>query len=102
MYTFEEIIEEQERIERVFALLSEILGEPVSDFQKLFILAEKLKKNEYFLIYVLHVGLWDGKRWKYAEIARFLGKKRAVIRKKFLIASRILEERACTSTNSSI
>jgi len=99
MRTFEELIEEQEKIQRVIELMEEMLGEPALEKQKLFKIAEILQKEEYFIIFVMHNGLWGQKKYSYAEIGRFLGKKRAVIRKKYLIAKRMLEERLCISMN---
>lgn len=98
MRTFDELLKEQEEIKRVLDLLEEILAPPVMDIKELFKIAERLKKREYFVIYVLHEGLWDGRKYTYSEIGRLLGKKRVVVRKKFLLALRILEEAACTST----
>jgi hypothetical protein len=51
------------------------------DIKKLFKIAEKTN-CEYMLIYAMREGV-TGKKYRYSEIGRILGKKRCVIRKKY-------------------
>lgn len=85
MRTFKELIEEQEKIEGLWHFLRDLCGVDIAEVYRI---AEKLQKEEYILIYFLHVK----KGWGFAKIGRLLGKKRCVIRKKYINCLKILGE----------
>lgn len=85
MRTFCELIDEQKKIEKISKYLKDFYNVNVNEVE-IFKIAEKLQKEEYVLIFFLHTR----KGWSFAHIGRLLGKKRCVIRKKYINCLKLL------------
>ena len=60
------------------------------NMEKLFRIAERTN-GEYMIIFALRTGI-AGRKYRYAEIGRLLGKKRSVIRKKYKRCEEAIKE----------
>ncbi len=92
MQTFEELLEKQKRTKLSLILLYDLLevSIPEEEERYLFRVAEHTNP-EYLIIFALREG-FGGKKYTYAQIGRLLGKKRCVIRKKYLNCKRKIAE----------
>lgn len=91
MLAFSELLKKQERAGLALRLLYDIveiqqLPEEIEKY--LFRIAEKTNP-EYLVIFALRSGML-GYRYTYANIGRLLGKKRCVVRKKYLNCLQII------------